>query len=614
MKYLILLITLFSITTTATLNEIDKTNIFSKNLMRNGGFENGKALWTASAGTFAVTTTNPMIGSMHATWDAAASADTLVNTALTIPTGMLGRAGVASCLITTASGTATHSLQAYDGTNILSSTAILSSTIPTRQSTNFVFPSSGGSTIQLRIYANANEPSIAIDDCYIGPAEGFNVSNISQVQFIGSAYYDTTALCNWNRTSATVGDFNADTDCPAPTIEFNPGPGTISTTDADLPQITISNLPSGFYKVVAVGSAFQSAASQNSLTLSDGTTSSGYGTTVSNTRTMIQVEGIFSYSSAGSRTFKLQTASATSTTNLENLANQQRVYFYIYKYPSASEQAYKPDASAMSWSGYHNSTCSWARTNTAYGDPTADATCALVERSNQNFGTVSTSGSVLPAITFTPKRTGKYFVCATPVDQLSVAGATYEIRLWDGTTVISEIGQSNASNYLNTTPLCGIYLATSTSAVTLSLQTKGSSGTIIINHPSNNAIEWSIFAIDQSLPAPLLANGVVSPSSGVVKIASASIAVSGAGTITRQDGAWISSVGYNSAGDTTINISASTFSTTPNCVCSNIDGAAAFGCTIDPTTATSATLVRVQTFNSTVATDKNYNILCIGAP
>ena len=141
---IILLLTYITFTQSvfATLNDVDKGDIFNKNLLSNGGFEKNKYGWTASAGTFAITKSSPMVGRAHATWDAAASADTLISSA-TIPTGMYGRNGVASCLFKTASGTATHTIQAYDGTNILSSVAVTSSTTPTRASANFIFPSSG---------------------------------------------------------------------------------------------------------------------------------------------------------------------------------------------------------------------------------------------------------------------------------------------------------------------------------------------------------------------------------------------------------------------------------------------------------------------------------------
>lgn len=622
MKYFIYLILFFSVTTNATLNEVDKTNIFSKNLMRNGGFESGKALWTASAGTFAVTTTNPMIGGMHATWDAAASADTLVNTAITIPTGMLGRAGVASCLITTASGTATHSLQAYDGTNILSTATVVSNTTPIRTSTNFIFPATGGSTIQLRLYANANEPSIAIDDCYIGPSEGFNVSNISQSMFIGSAYIAATTNCtSWTRTNTALGSVASDADCPGPTVDLNPGPGTIQTTDTDLPKFTVNNLPAGYYEVMMVVPANNASASNlNTYAINDGTTTSLVSASASGgTNQQATVIAYFNYSTAGNKTFELYVASSAGLVTVPNDTGRA-LSFSIKKYPLSSEQAYKPDTTAMSWSGYHDSTCSWARTNTAYGDPTADATCALVERSNTNFGTVTTYTvtNAMPGIVFTPKVAGKYYVCATPSVSGGTANSGLTWKLWDGTNTIVEKSATTAIiNAPYPHEMCGFYTATSTSSVTLSIQTRATAGAITIDaNPgvaslSNEAITWSIIAIDQSFPAPLIAGGVTSSSSSTVKIVSSFITNAGTPTVSRQDGSWISSLTDGGVGLVTINIAASTFSTAPNCTTTTSNANRI--CSIT-SSSTSAIALDCEQSSSGTNFDIDFYINCIGAP
>jgi len=83
MRYLMILCYLIStLPAFATLNDVDKSQIFNKNLLPNGGFESGIAAWTPNdTADFAVTTSSPMVGLQHATWDADASADTLTYTA-----------------------------------------------------------------------------------------------------------------------------------------------------------------------------------------------------------------------------------------------------------------------------------------------------------------------------------------------------------------------------------------------------------------------------------------------------------------------------------------------------------------------------------------------------
>jgi hypothetical protein len=556
----------------ATLNDVDKSQIYSKTYLLNGGFENGKALWTPNdTADFTVTASTPLIGLQHGVWDADASTDTLVSPALTIKPGDYGRNGVVSCLFVTASGTSTHEIQAYDGSNILSEATITSSTSPTRASANFTFPSSG--TVQLRVYANADEPSLKIDDCYLGPAEGYNVGSVSQASFIGSAYFALTASCVFTRTNTVLGAM-ADTDCPGPTVESNPGPGTIQTTDANAPIVTVNNLPPGVYRVLVSGqSGISSSSTWSSLTISDGTTQSGQKGVNTNTSVIspFSVEGVFTYTTAGNRSFELYAASSTAALNIDLTGGNQGLRFYIYRSPLTSEMSYTPDKVANSWSGYHDGTCSWARTNVAYGDPTADASCALVETTNTNFGTVSTSGSVLPAITFTPSRAGKYWVCALFGIASTATNPTLNARLTDGTTTIAEttrryIGATGVTDFENT-PLCGQYVATSTTAKTLSIQTAASTGAAslqMVGSVSRSSIEWSIFQIDQSLPAPLLVNSVVTPYSGVMRIVSAQI--SSTGVVSNETGDWINgSASISGTSIFTLVWNSGIFSGTPNC-------------------------------------------------
>lgn len=602
----------------ATLNDVDKTQIYNKNLLSNGGFEHGKVSWTASAGTYAVTTSSPMVGKVHATWDAAASADTLTSTAVSIPAGMYGRNAVFSCLITTASGTATHTIQAYDGSNILASTTITSSTSPVRTSVNFIMPSSG--SIYGRLYANADEPSIAIDDCYLGPAEGYNIGSVSQAVFVGRAYYASTASCAWSLTSTSFSDFSTTAACPSPTVSSNPGPGTILTTDADLPQITVTNLPPGIYRVEANVSVAQSGvASYSRVRLSDGTnTSPAHMYNSSNTTfEHVSVVGMFTYSSTQSSvTFKLQGASTSGTTNISNDASVSggETVFTIYRFPLSSEQAYKPDMLAQSWSGYHDNTCSWARNSTSYGSFTADATCSLTERTNSNFGTVSTSGSVLPAITFTPKKAGRYYVCAT-FPQIGTAEITSNYRLYDGSTTIAEVTTVPSGTQKISTELCGIYVVSNTSAKTIELQGASNAGTITVaaGAVGNSSLEWSIFALDNQLPAPAIVNSVVNSQSAVTGIEIGQINCDGASAITSQVGSWISSVGNISAGACAITLKSNIFSSAPHCI---VQGA---GLTTPNTafsiTAASATSVTVDCAVTTTAADctsADFNIMCMG--
>lgn len=180
--FVYLFVSLFtSLPASAALTDFDRQEIAAQNILApyNSGFEAGKANWTASAGTLTrvITGSNLLTGKGSATWDAAASGNTLTSKAVTIPNGLYGRNCEASIVVMTPSGTATHSLQAYDGSNILVTNTIISSTTPKPNTVYFPCPTSG--TIALRLYANANEPLLVVDEAYLGIATGVASSNYS---------------------------------------------------------------------------------------------------------------------------------------------------------------------------------------------------------------------------------------------------------------------------------------------------------------------------------------------------------------------------------------------------------------------------------------------------
>ena len=164
--------------------------------------------------------------------------------------------------------------------------------------------------------------------------------------------------------------------------------------------------------------------------------------------------------------------------------------------------------------------------------------------------------------------------------------------------------------------LSGIYDISSLSARTLSVQTKSSSSSVILNISANTAIEWLIYPINQQFPAPVfteLQNVAKSTTSGI-KIVSARINNSGTPAVAQQDGTWISSLTDNGIGDTTINVAASVFSAAPNCTCTTYNTADPVTCAIDSTTSISSTAVRVQTYNAGGSVgDGAFSIICVGA-
>jgi hypothetical protein len=292
-------------------------------------------------------------------------------------------------------------------------------------------------------------------------------------------------------------------------------------------------------------------------------------------------------------------------------------YFEVPILGWSAEPAFRPDLAALSWSGYHDSTCAWARTNTAYGDPAADTTCALVERTNRNFGTVTSylSGSdKLPGIVFTPPRTGRYYVCAAWNYRNGTLAQNINARLWDGTTTI---GETMAQEYVasNDIPgsICGILDIASTSSKTISLQTKTPSGTVTIGASgATSNVEWSVVAIDQGFPAPILLGSVTSKATGAIKHEAAQITVSNsaAAVVTQMGSSWVSVSNGAGAGLTTATISG--FSAAPACQCTVIGAASTSASWCGFTSEPSSTTLLITRTRAGAAENGDVNITCTG--
>lgn len=140
----------------------------------------------------------------------------------------------------------------------------------------------------------------------------------------------------------------------------------------------------------------------------------------------------------------------------------------------------------------HLTDSSWARSNTAYGDFTADSSSTFSEDKNIGMGTVTSalSGSdKLPGIVFTPKKLGTYRVTAG--FSMDGGGTLVSFRLTDGTNVLDEFGSS--LNLRHQVKFDGLIEVTSLSAITCRIEGKAATGTVTIgsNGPVN-AIVWKI--------------------------------------------------------------------------------------------------------------------------
>lgn len=625
-KFLAILSMLLSVTAnaaTSTTIRADVTEGFrsDQNLLKNGNFEKGILNWTATSLTAASETTAANVGrgDKSASVDASATGQYFTSSAVAIPAGLYARNGLASCLVKTAA--TDYLLQAYDGTNVLGEVTLAASSTFTRQSVNFIFPSSGN--IQLRIASQSNAAIMYLDDCYVGDAS--NLVQVSQATLVASGYWAATTNCHWDRNSSTIGSPGTTAACPAATLEANNGPGVVSTSASGKPEFTVTNLAPGAYTVIYSITVDGDTNSTNvSFAVSDGTTTNSaknmWEATAGN-QMATTVQGSFYYTTAqSSKTFSVYSAASGGSARIWNNTATGLTRFEIYRFPSSSEQAIRIENAAQSWSGYHDNDCDFTSTNTGtLTDVTGDSTCTFTELLNRNFGTVTSykvSSNNAPGIVFTPVRAGRFYACAHfVINNTSSAGSL--VSLYDGTRQIgSSKIEAYSANQGNPHMVCGIVDATSTSAISLRLQSSVSAGTLHVNGAGTpnygHTVDWTIMAIDQALPAPYLVGGVSSSSSGqeVVNRASVGRCTSAPciGNVTSQTGSWLSAIARPSTGNYALTFSG--FSAAPSCVCSIRASVNNGWCQFSG--ANTSTSANVAVFNNGGQFDDGFDIICMG--
>lgn len=329
------------------------TGASADNKLTNGNFENSTTGWTASAGTFTTTTTaaNVFESTTAASWDSSAASQTLTGTAITVG-GLAGTNAELTCMIQVPSGTATHTLGVWDGSTLSNTQTITSSATYTATTINFVVPSSGTVTPRFTSVAS-DEPIIYIDDCYLGKPR--NIGTVSQALLAGSSYFAGTTNCSWARSSATIGAFTTDADCPGPTVEYS-SLGTWATTDADLPRQTITNLPAGTYEAEFDGIVYLGAGAGAAMAINDGTTTCAATNVNQGTTGLNQsVKCTFNYTAPGTRTFELYVATSSATAfNLQNSTTSPatNAKFKLRYYPTRSQQAVSSAQADYDWTAY----------------------------------------------------------------------------------------------------------------------------------------------------------------------------------------------------------------------------------------------------------------------
>ena len=608
--------------TSAIQTQIDDEKYKVGNILLNPTFETS-GNWTASGGaTTAINSTAVGTGAQGYDWDSNSASQTLTSDAITIPNGLKGRNGVVSCAVKAASGTATHLLQVYDGTNVVASGTISSSTsVFSRTSINFVFPSSG--TVAARLISVAsNEPEVYVDDCYLGPSEGYNISSIAQATFFGSITYAATTNCNWQNSgnaTQTYQNFPADTDCPTPTVS-----GFVSAPGTKIPGAVISSLPPGRYMVVATG-VFQGGATAITnavFRLHDGTNPlNGVSTTNIGTNTSSNESGAgpviayVNYTAPQSNvTIQMQSANYAGVSATQQInTNSNAFNISIYRYPSSEETVYRPEVQNVWGSTYWpDGTTSFTTTSASYTAVTAASMLGTAVRTGKAVACADTNAICIeipsmPAGSYKVEYSGGI---------IGDSGTSCSISAYDGTTDYEMSGTNGGG------AIAGHTVITYSSQQTdkeFTIRVKRTSGANNCQVASSLSLghNITITPLSQNIPAPVLVGSVTSNSTSAIRVEGASLAAPSAGScaVTEVGGSdWINGNCTSGAtGVCTCTLNSGVFSSAPKCQIS-IENLAAGNSRDEQITSTStSTIVTFTATSGGTAANNDVFIMCMGA-
>lgn len=246
----------------------------------------------------------------------------------------------------------------------------------------------------------------------------------------------------------------------------------------------------------------------------------------------------------------------------------------VVRYVPLQGKYYTPmDLLPMSWSGEHGPDCSFSSSATSPSDPGGDSTCTFTERTNKNFGIVSSAqsgGNNIPGFVFTPKKTGDLFVSAVCMGGNGSSNFS-KLTLTDGTATIGRSAQPTADSIYK---VDGIYSVADLSQKTIKAQFSSGAGTMSISGGSSGggypACTWTAYYINQNTPAPVFVGGVTNGSTStperIERLSVTSTCSGSPCTVASKSSDWVSSVTRSSTGVYTLNINSGVFSAAPVCV------------------------------------------------
>jgi hypothetical protein len=593
----------------AQLTDFDRQEFTFDNALAksNPGFESGKTKWTASGGTFNLSSAAQIVpnSKQFALWNSNAAAQTFQTEAVTV-------AKTGNCefaiWIAVPSGVATHTITVTDGTTDLVTPVTISTNVNAlKHIVNFPCPASGTVRGKLTSVA-ADEPEIRLDNGRLGVAS--NVGNVAQALHKGSIRM--TGCTDWSRSNGTFGSFTATAGCSYTTS------GDVLAPSTFIPGFRLQNVSSGRYLIMARGSWYKTVTTTNAdgyLRFNDGTNSFGeqavFGPASSSGQSLTSSSNLsaaITYSTAQpTLTIQLQglvtnTASATAInidddggSNADNIYTEG-LQFDVYYFPTSLQTVLNAN-DAMDLTGmmfYTGSATCPANTLPADGAAVSRTTyLKLFQRIGTTFGVGdgSTTFNVPDGRGIFIRGTGSQTYSSNTYTGVLGTKSTDRFESHTHTQdphshlyIASTVGGGfGAAGLSGTSP----YNGTGTQATTATNQATGGTET----NPANIGMTPCI-AIAPSQQA-YLANSVSTSLAGGVRIESAKLTTTtgpNACAITSQIGSWLTGTPSSSgAGQCSFAITSGIFSSAPNCSFNVFSGGAAITATGNASSATAAT-------------------------
>lgn len=516
------------------------------------------------------------------------------------------------------------SLVVSNGTSTLASIPLGNVADWTQASINY--PCGTSRTVRIVQTTAGTTPALGVGRVYYGPAR--NIGTVAQATLYAKGTWAGVTNCRWSQSSGSYANFPADTDCNNPTVI-----GQASAPGTRIPALTLPSLPPGNYQINVTGNMGVDGAGFAFLRLTDGTNFSNMCSVFSNAGQVSHGGCTFSlrYETAQSNvTIQLQGLdSSAGNLNVYNEDSNQSFEIAIYRFPTASEQVFRPDS---------------VIDTTGMVFPTSAATCpagtlladgAAVSRTQfgrlfQRIGITHGQGD--GSTTFNlPDYRGRFIrgvdgtanrdedkatrsAMATGgntgnnVGSVQAEATNAQLFSPGGGTVFTSVSGQGAQVFGSQYP----FPSTASGGVGLPAAVwPADSGTGNETRPDNAYVNYCI-SIGDTVQAPLLIGSVTSNSSGIERVERVSVAESCTAspcTIASQSGSWVSSITRGSTGAYTVNIAAGTFSSAPSCSCQPTNGS--LGCSAVITTA-SAIAFTTRRFSTEADLDSGFSILCQG--